>query len=408
MSDALPRLRDLESFPVREQGETKFALRDVHNIQERTMVLSAPAYWIAIQLDGRKSKVDIQAEFARQFEGQILPSDVVDRVVKVLDENFLLETARYRERMRAIASGYRKEDTRKAAHAGAVYSEDRAELHKEIREHFNSKDGPGLLEPPEGGTVRGLVAPHIDFMRGGPSYAWSYRELLGRPMADLYVLLGVAHVSPPTPFVLTDKDYQTPLGPARADAALARRLAEKVPFDPFQFEIVHRSEHSLEFQAVYLKWVAEQRKEDFKILPVLCSGVEEGEANTEAFLDALRAELEAYDGTVCLLAAVDLAHIGRRFGDDFDIDDARLAAMEKADRVSIGALEKLDAGAFYRSVVRRGVNERKVCGLGALYAFARGLKDLAPSAAAKTLRYAHAPDPAGGEVSFVSMSFVDA
>jgi AmmeMemoRadiSam system protein B len=222
-------------------------------------------------------------------------------------------------------------------------------------------------------------------------------------MADLYVILGVAHMSPPSPFVLTNKSYATPLGPAETDAELAASLRNGLDWDPFEFEILHRKEHSIEFQALFLRYCALQRGENFKALPVLVSSATE---EREVFLKNLAEHLRAYPGKVCLVAGVDLSHRGRRFGDDFDMTPERLSEMEKEDRASLEYVLRMDPKGWYDSVAPGGKDERNVCGLGALYAFCWLLRDLFSHIQGKLLRYAHAPDPSGGEVSFASMSFL--
>jgi AmmeMemoRadiSam system protein B len=81
-----------------------------------------------------------------------------------------------------------------------------------------------------GPRTRALIAPHIDFHRGGPTYAWAYREILERSDADLYVVLGTCHAGMPDPFAVTLKPYETPLGAVPVDRefydALNRRAGQ--------------------------------------------------------------------------------------------------------------------------------------------------------------------------------------
>ena len=62
---------------------------------------------------------------------------------------------------------------------------------------FTHEEGPGAIAwPPTLGrpTVEAIIAPHIDFHRGGPAYAWAYRDLAERCAADLFVIVGTCHV----------------------------------------------------------------------------------------------------------------------------------------------------------------------------------------------------------------------
>jgi len=93
---------------------------------------------------------------------------------------------------------------------------------------FAHANGSGM--PELGGTsstarLRGILSPHIDFVRGGPTYTWSYRELVEQSDADTFVILGVAHQQSRRRFVLTRKDFETPLGLAKTDATLADAIS---------------------------------------------------------------------------------------------------------------------------------------------------------------------------------------
>jgi predicted class III extradiol MEMO1 family dioxygenase len=100
------------------------------------------------------------------------------------------------------------------------------------------------------------------------------------------------------------------------------------------------------------------------------------------------------------VAGADLAHVGRRFGDEVEADEALRAAVEARDREDLAHVSRLDAGGWYASVLRDD-NARRVCGLNCVYAAARAMSGRA--AAAELLHYDAAPDPAGGWVSFASL-----
>ena len=402
----LPALRPLDIFPVKYQGRTRFALKDPAGVAEKVLLLGGEALFIASCLDGKNEAEDIQRAFASQFDGASVSLEDIARLVATLDEGSLLDSPAFRERMRKVREEYSALPVRPAAFAGKAYPEDAGELARLLDSYFEPP-GPGRGHAPAGKAPAGLVSPHIDFTRGGPSYAWAYRELLGREPVDLYVILGVAHAGPSSPFVLSLKDYDTPFGPAETDRELARALCRESGQDLASLELAHRGEHSVEFQAVWLKYVGSRLGRPFKILPLLCSSVGPAPARAadpaHETLDALRRLLKDYPGKVCLLAGVDLAHVGPRFGDDKPVAEL-LPWMVEEDRKSLEFLLRMDAAGFHGSVMEDG-GRRKVCGLGALYAFAWLLCRLAPGSEGRLLRYDHAPDPSGGEVSFASLAF---
>jgi len=251
--------------------------------------------------------------------------------------------------------------------------------------------------------LTGLVAPHIDLARGARGYAKAYRELFKRAPADLYVILGVAHSTPPTPFVLTTKDYATPLGTLATDRGLVRSLREDGPFDPLQDEREHGTEHSIEYQTVFLSLLKTPR-----LLPVLCSSCDlEGARpgiRSMAMLRLMARDLRAYPGRVCLIAGVDLAHVGPCFGDAEALTPGRLARVRAQDLACLRHALRRDADGFLRSIMADD-NKRSVCGVFALYAFLWLHKRLFPRSGGRLLHYGRASDPAGGEVTFASLAF---
>jgi MEMO1 family protein len=251
------------------------------------------------------------------------------------------------------------------------------------------------------------VAPHIDFRRGGHCYTFPYREVAERSDAELYVILGVAHLSPPNPFVVTAKDYATPFGPARTDREAVAFLEKRLGSVIFDNEAVHRGEHSAEFQAVFLKHA--RPKADFTVLPILCSAFDawcgDGSPSTAARVaDVLAALEELLEGRkACIVAGVDFAHVGPVFGDPGELDPKKVQWMVDGDSRSLKACGDANAEAFWNSVMADG-NARHVCGLSATYAALKLLR----GTSGKMLKYGFAPDPAGGLVSFAGMSFTPA
>ena len=79
--------------------------------------------------------------------------------------------------------------------------------------------------------LRALLAPHIDYARGGVTYAWGYKELAERCPASLFVIVATSHYSP-RPVHPDPQGFQTPLGIVPTDQALrrpARRALRRRP-----------------------------------------------------------------------------------------------------------------------------------------------------------------------------------
>ncbi|TBR23611.1 AmmeMemoRadiSam system protein B [bacterium] len=403
----LPALRPLDAFPLREDGQVWLALRDVDGWTDRLTLLTHLEAQTAARFDGRRTAAQVAAELARH--GLATDAAEVAAFAERLDRALLLDSPRFRKLVKARTAAYRKARARPAHLAGRSYAADPRELAAEMAAFFARPGAPGAA-PARGSRRRptGLVAPHIDFHRGGAGYAWAYRELLGSSLPPLCVVIGVAHRTPGTPLVLAAKDFETPLGPVPLAEDLARALEDGAPYDLRADELVHRAEHSAEFQAVWLAYARQVLGGETRMLPLLASscdldGSDPG-ARTEAVLDRLIELLEPLKSEVVLVCGADLAHIGPRFGDDRDVTPAWLAEVEARDREGLTRLAAQDAEGWLESVQRDG-NARKVCGVSAAYAFSRLHRALYPAAKGELLHWGHAADPAGGEVSFASMAF---
>lgn len=403
----LPALRALDAFPLREDGRVWLALRDVDGWTDRLTLLTHVEAQMAARLDGRRTAAEVAADLGRH--GIPAAASDVAAFAERLDAALLLDSPKFRKLVKARTAAYRKARARPAHLAGRSYAADPSALASEMKAFFARPGAPGA-EPAPGSLSRptGLIAPHIDFHRGGTGYAWAYRDLLGSSMPPLCVVIGVAHRTPRTPLVLAAKAFETPLGPVPLAADLAAALEDGAPYDLRADELVHRAEHSAEFQAVWLAYASRVLGGETRMLPLLASSCDLSGADagrrTEEVLDRLAGLLEPLKAGLTLVCGADLAHIGPRFGDARPVTPQWIAEVEARDREGLARLAEQDARGWLESVQRDG-NARKVCGVSAAYAFSRVHKALWPQARGRILHWGHAPDPAGGEVSFASMVF---
>jgi AmmeMemoRadiSam system protein B len=404
-----PRLRAVEAFPVEHEGQRCIALRDPAGFTDQIAVLPGPLLDLVSLFDGEHPVEEIR-EVLRRRHGEAPSVQQIAALVDRLDDAGFLETERFEVRRRATEDAFRRSPVRAAAHAGGAYAGEADGLRDQIAGFFAHADGPGSrdgIPESQAGRLSALIAPHIDFHRGGPTYAWAYKEVLERSDADLYVILGTCHAGMPDPFALTLKPYDTPLGPVPVDRDFSEALARRAGQDLLASEPAHRAEHSIEFQAVMLQSLLGGRR-PFTILPVLASylneavwaGTEpEADPRVPRFLDALRETMEASSRRVCLVAGVDLAHVGPRFGDPEPNTEASLAIVEREDRVMLESVVAGDARGFFAHVAADR-DARRICGLSPIYSLLRIL----PEAPGRLIEYRQWPDPEGA-VTFCAVSF---
>lgn len=398
-------------------------------------VLPLPLLDLVSLFDGEHALAEIRDVVAARHRVELTEADVA-AVAERLDEAGFLDSPRFAARRRRIEDAFAASPTRPAVHAGGAYAAEGVALRAQIEGFFRSPSGPGRLgevasgfdlvsdfdlRSPRGATsvgrlrgpegplapLRGILAPHIDFHRGGPTYAWAYRELLERSDADCFVILGTCHAGMADPFAVTLKAYDTPLGPAPVDRDFVEALSRRYGASLLGSEGAHRVEHSIEFQAVMLRWALGERR-PFTVVPVLASFLHEAvwagtapeaDARAPRFLEALATTIAASSRPVCVIGGVDLAHVGPRFGDAEVNTAASLAAVERDDRAMLDAVVAGSASGFYESVARDS-DARRICGLSPIYAFLRAL----PGAEGRLLRYSQWPDPEGA-VTFCAAAF---
>jgi len=414
--DENPKLRPIDAFPVEQDGKTLIYLKDPLNLAT-PLGISPVGYFILAHFDGRHSLVDIQEAYNKQF-GALLLSDELKTFIAMLDRHYYLQSERFERHQTAIVEEFRRLPTRAAAHVGGVYKADPGELAAQLDGFFTAAGGPGLPEVENRSPApKAIVAPHIDFHRGGPGYAWAYKSLAESEGADLYILLGTSHCSGRTPYILTLKDFETPLGLVETDREFVQRLQARCPEDLFADEYLHRGEHALEFQVVLLKHMAQKQaalsgraEKPFKIVPILVSSFHaavvartfpEKDPPIAKFLDVLREAADQEARRVCFVAGVDLAHVGRQFGDREPITDDFLKWVEREDLDLVERLTALDAPGFFNAIAK-DQDKRRICGFSPLYS----LIHLLDGAKGQQLKYSQAFTPeTGSAVTFTSVIF---
>jgi MEMO1 family protein len=414
--DSLPRLRAVEAFPVQQDGNTLIYLKDPLNLAV-PLGVSPIAYFIMAHFDGRHSFVDIQEIYSKQF-GTVLLTDELKTFINMLDEHYYLLNQRFADYQRSVIEGFCRQPTRAPAHVGGVYQSDPNGLKTQLDGYFISPEGPGLPTANGQTTVpRAIIAPHIDFHRGGPAYAWAYKDLLDSEGADLYILLGTSHCGGENPFIATLKDFETPLGTVETDKTFVSRLQNISQQNLFADEYLHRGEHSLEFQVIFLKYLAQRRAQlrgaperPFQIVPILVSSFHAMVASKTPpemfpavgkFLGAVKNLVEKERRRVCFVAGVDLAHVGRQFGDREPLTENFLKWVEAEDHRLLECLAALDAAGFFHEIAK-DQDRRRVCGFSPLYSLIHLLKD----SKGQHLKYSQAFTPeTASAVTFSSMIF---
>lgn len=401
-----PRFRPILPYRVEHEGRAFVAFSDSLGVADASLLVPLELFQLVLRhCDGVRTLPEIQAQ-VRVESGRSIPLDQLEDLIARLERAMILRGPTFE----AFRAAYRAESTRPAALAGRAYHKSEPTLRAQLARFFESEHGPGLPRPRAAtGRLRGILSPHIDFTRGGTAYGWSYRELVERSNADIFVILGVAHQACENRFALTHKDFETPLGAARTNRAYVDRLAALGGPHLFDDELAHRTEHSIEFQVVFLQYLLGARR-DFEIVPILVgsfhdlmeSGVDPiADPEIRRFVAALQDAERACGRRVAYIGGIDLGHIGREFGDPDLLDAAMLDQLRHFDSGMLEHAIRGDATSWFGHAAQAG-DRFRTCGLAATYTL---LHAIGP-AAGTLLRYEQAVNPERTCcVSFASVAF---
>lgn len=347
-------------------------LRDTQGVASTHAVLPMDLLPIVSRFTGASTCEEIARQASREM-GERVPVDLVVRLATELEDGLFVDGPPYRAERARIEREFADADVRPASHAGGAYHGDAGKLSLYIRDECFGKTNGATNGA---GRLVGLVAPHIDPWRGARCYGEAY-GVLGKSLpqdADTFVLFGTSHAPMREPFALCRKAFDTPLGRLAADKDSIDTIAESCDFDPYADQFNHKREHSLEFQAVFLRHLLGDRKA--RIIPILAGlGAEQSSGKSpshsravERFLGAVRNVVERKGAVV--IAGADLAHVGPRFGDPKPFDDGEREKLDAVDRESLDHATRGDAEGFWKHVAR-DLDTRRVCGLAPIYSLLR-------------------------------------
>ena len=408
MSSDYPRLRALEAFPHHEDGRTLVVLRDPTQISEQLLVVSPELFQLFPLFNGKNSVRDIQVELSRR-QGRVVHLEELARILEYLDQAHFLDNPNFRTYHEQLLEEFRNASVRKPRHAGVAYPNTASELRDQLDAFYTHPEGAGLPVSGERREVKAIVAPHIDLRSGGPAYTHAFRALAESAFPDLYLILGTGHMGLPQLFSISSKTFETPLGSSEVDADFLAAVREQLPEPLFAEDISHRHEHTIEFQLVFLHHLLAGRPA--RILPVLCSfsyrdfqdeeGAREASVMFDRFIEGLQAAERLTGKKVTVIASVDFAHIGPRYGDVFTPDDRTITQVAAADTLMLDGLCTGDPGRFF-SFVAEEQDRRRICGFPALYTMLR----LKPGLKGRSLCHRHTVMDAGGSfVTYGSLVF---
>jgi AmmeMemoRadiSam system protein B len=373
-STSKPKLRPIEAIVVPDDELGKaLVLRDTEGIQEGHVRIPMDLVPIVSRFSGRRTCADIAADLSHEA-GSRVPVELVVKIATELEDALFCDGPAYREKRAAVERAFTESAVRPASHAGGAYHGDSKKLANYIDTECIAAAAPktAARDP----RLRALISPHIDPWRGAVSYGHAYgylRDAIAEDVAT-FVVLGTSHAPMHEPFALLRKGYGTPFGDVPCDEASIDALAQAATFDAYRDQLNHKREHSIEFQAVFLRHIMGERP--FRIIPILCGlgeqqatgGDPAKDASVERFVSVLRRIVEKTRAVV--VAGADLAHVGPRFGDKAPYDATERKTLDDTDRASLAHTLLPNAAGFWDHVAR-DLESRRVCGLAPIWSLLR-------------------------------------
>lgn len=401
MARPLPRLRsNLDFMPSPLRDRPGLMVRDPFRYSDATLIIPPPLVQCLELFDGQRTELDLRAALVA-LTGDLRVGELVESLVKGLSEAGFLEDERYEQLRARRLRDFAQAPVRDSSHAGSAYPEDPAALRAMLAGYMDGTD-------PAPEPLVGVAAPHVSPEGGWECYREAYGALGPWGREKTFLILGTSHFGPAQRFGLTAKPFRTPLGEARTRADLVQRLAEWAPEAVISEDYCHAIEHSVEFQVVFLQHLYGP---DICIVPILCGSLSgamppgrkpEDDAEIAQFLAAL-AELARREGNELVwVLGVDLAHMGRRYGDPFSAraNQGRMKAVAEADRRRLERIAAGDADGFW-GLVQSEQDPLKWCGASVLYTFMRAV----PQARGRVIRYQQWNIDEHSVVSFAAVAF---
>jgi AmmeMemoRadiSam system protein B len=403
-----PRLRPLQIVPVRDGERELLVVTDPLGITPGQPVLGFETIAILQMLDGTTSLTDIQALLMQESK-DLRVGNMVREFIAKLDEMLLLQSPRYEAALAKVQAEWHPLEVRPATLDGVCYPAEHEALEKYLDEQyaFAAKQlaDQGVSPVAPDALPRALLAPHLDPRREGHIIARAYSQLGADVALPLRVVVfGTGHHLGEDFVALTRKKFETPFGQVPCDNEFVDFVAGKLGAQAYHRELVHRDEHSIEVQLVYLQRRLQYRR--FTIVPILCGAFsrlldDRRGPRTEPVLETLIAavrEAEAkFGGATLYVAGVDFSHVGPRFG-DAPLDEAAAAALRTTDERAINAAATGDADAWFEAIAE-GDDGTRICGLAPTYCMLR----CAEPGEGRPLAYAASPEKDGSIVTVAAM-----
>jgi len=238
---------------------------------------------------------------------------------------------------------------RKPAVAGQFYPGDERSLREEVERCLD------LRLPKEDAIA--LVAPHAGYIYSGKVAGAVYSSV---NLPQVFVILSPNHTGMGSEgAVMSQGGWETPLGVANINQALAEKILEKsstLAADP----LAHVQEHSLEVQLPFIQFLVS----DFTFVPI-CLGLNQL-SELKEIGSAIAQAIKESEEKVLMVASTDMTHFENQ------------TSAERKDKLAIDKILALDPEGLHKTVME---NRITMCGVAPTVAVLQAAKELGASKA---------------------------
>jgi AmmeMemoRadiSam system protein B len=401
----LPRLRNLDFLPSPVPDRPGLVIRDPFQYSDATLIIPPGLVSCLEFFDGQHSSLDLR-EYLVRATGELDVSEIETHLLEALGKAGFLDDENFQTLKAQTEKAFADSPTREPAHAGSGYPDEKSELTRTINEYLGWRGLQPAASP--SGDVLAIAAPHVSPFGGVDAYRAAYSSLTPADANRTFVILGTSHYGEPDRLGLTRKPFVTPYGETIPDLRLINEIQTKSGDAALMEDYVHSIEHSIEFQIVFLQHLYGP---NIKIVPILCGsyansiyrgGAPESNEHVNRMLGTL-GEIASREGNKLLwVLGIDMAHMGRRYGDHFNAiaGHTEMAEVARRDHLRLDSINAGDARAFWDQV-QENHDDLKWCGSAPLYTFLRAI----PQARGQLLHYQQWNIDDQSVVSFAGMRF---
>jgi AmmeMemoRadiSam system protein B len=400
-----PLRGNLDFMPSPVEDRPGLLIRDPFGYADQILIVPPPLVRCLACFDGERTEGDLRQALV-DATGELAVGELLRHLLETLGAGGFLDNEAFARRRDGKHRDFASSPRREPSHAGSAYPAD-AEALRATLERYLAEDDDSPCTPDA--QLVGIAAPHVSPEGGFRCYAAAYRRLRGAALRGrTVIILGTSHYGEPGRFGLTRKAFVTPHGEAATDVELVDQLASRGGAAVALEDYCHAVEHSIEFQVIFLQQLLGA---DVRIVPILCGPLDasarapEDDEGVARFLEVLAEVCRAESDRLLYVLGVDMAHVGRRYGDRASVSAGRgvMTEVESRDRERLARIAQGDATGFWALVKDGAGDALRWCGSAPLYVFLR----VARPRRAELLRYEQWNIDADSVVSFAALAFTN-